>query len=132
MYKGLTLFKVASALASHAGARQEIVARNIANSETPGYRAQDLPDFGSDYRAGNAIPTLRTTRSGHLPDPLNGTAARARAVAGSADDVAPDGNSVSLQTEMVRGAEIRQQHEMALSVYRSGMDLLRTSLGRGR
>ena len=131
MYKGLTLFNVASALARHAGTRQALTARNIANSETPGYRALDLPEFAETYRDGPPVPTLRTTRAGHLAAPLDGAGARPRAVAGG-DDIAPDGNSVSLETEMVRAAELRQQHEMALSVYRSGIDLLRTSLGRSR
>ena len=131
MYKGLTLFNVASALARHAGTRQLVTARNIANSETPGYRAMDLPEFGESFRDGTSVPALRTTRPGHLSVPLNGTGARPQTVAGG-DDIAPDGNSVSLETEMVRAADLRHQHEMALSVYRSGIDLLRTSLGRAR
>ena len=31
---------------------------------------------------------------------------------------------------MVRGAEVRQSHDLALGVYRKTMDILRTSLGR--
>jgi flagellar basal-body rod protein FlgB len=131
MYKGLTLFKTASALARHAGTRQEIVARNIANSETPGYRAQDLPAFGDTFRSGAAAPALKATRVGHYSSPMDGAAASARALTEGVD-TAPDGNTVALETEMVRAADVRQQHEMALSVYRSGMELLRTSLGRAR
>ena len=44
---------------------------------------------------------------------------------------APNGNTVSLETEMVRATEVRHQHEMALSVYQSALGVLRTSLGRG-
>lgn len=131
MYNDLALFKAASALARHAATRQDLTARNIANSETPGYRAQDLPGFAEVYQDRGPEAELRVTRPGHLAEPLGGVAARAREIDGGAD-VAPDGNSVSLETEMVRASEVRQQHEMALSVYRSGLDLLRSSLGRGR
>ena len=31
---------------------------------------------------------------------------------------------------MIRGAEIRQSHDLALGVYRKTMDILRTSLGQ--
>jgi flagellar basal-body rod protein FlgB len=45
---------------------------------------------------------------------------------------APNGNSVSLESEMVKAAEVRQQHDMALSIYRSTSDILKLALGRGR
>ena len=42
----------------------------------------------------------------------------------------PNGNSVSLEAEMVKTAEVRHEHEMSLGIYRSAMDILRTSIGR--
>jgi flagellar basal-body rod protein FlgB len=42
----------------------------------------------------------------------------------------PNGNTVSLETEMVRAVEVKQQHDMALAVYRTVSDIVRTSLGR--
>ncbi|WP_086053723.1 FlgB family protein [Pseudoruegeria sp. SK021] len=130
MYKGLTLFNVASALASHAGARQSIIARNIANSETPGFKARDLTSFGDAYAQGGVRQALRTSRPGHQQTPLqpNGAALVEGIVPG---DAAPNGNTVSVETEMMKASEVRFQHNMAVSVYRSGIDLLRSGLGRG-
>jgi flagellar basal-body rod protein FlgB len=45
---------------------------------------------------------------------------------------APNGNTVSLEQEMVKTANIRQDHEMALAIYRNTNDILRASLGKGR
>jgi flagellar basal-body rod protein FlgB len=45
---------------------------------------------------------------------------------------APNGNSVSLEKEMVKSAEARQEHEMALAIYRATSDVIRASLGRQR
>lgn len=126
MFPKLELTQMAQALASHAGARMGTVAANVANADTPGYRAQDLPDFAAVWRQGEP---LRATRPGHLTDgPGPGQAA-------TVDDLrfaAPNGNTVSVEAEMVKSAEARQEHEMALAIYRSTSDILRISLGRGR
>lgn len=131
MYNGLTLFKEASALARHASARQSVIARNIANADTPGYGAQDLKAFADVYESGDARTDLRTTRPGHLADPLQPGAARLISEE-SSGNASPNGNGVSIETEMMKATEARQQHDLALSVYRSGMDLLRAGLGKTR
>ena len=47
------------------------------------------------------------------------------------DSQSPNGNTVSLEDEMVKAADVRHQHELALAVYSSALNILRTSLGRG-
>ena len=131
MYNGLSIFKVASALAGHASRRQVEIARNMANAHTPGYLARDLPEFNEIYKAGPSGDGMRATRSGHLEAAGGLDLHKVRAVTDTTD-ISPNGNSVSIESEMISASEVRQQHQMALSVYRSGMDLLRTGLGRGR
>jgi flagellar basal-body rod protein FlgB len=127
MFETLDITRMAQALAAHSGARLGVIAANVANADTPGYRAGDLPDFSSVY--GDAEPLMRTTRPGHLGGADPSALDVVRTVPG-AD--APNGNSVSLESEMVKAVEVRQQHDMALAVYKSVADILRTSLGRGR
>jgi flagellar basal-body rod protein FlgB len=43
---------------------------------------------------------------------------------------APNGNTVSLEQEMVKAASARQDHEMALAIYRNTSSIIRASLGR--
>lgn len=123
MLERLEIVRMAQAMLAHADARQGEVARNVAHADTPGYRARDLPPFAEVY---DTPATLRATRPGHI---LAGGADTplAQPVAGAAS---PNGNTVSLEAEMVRGVEIRQQHEMALAIYRNTSDILRASLGR--
>jgi len=109
MFGKLEVTRMAQALAAHAGARQGVIAQNIAHADTPGYRARDLTPFEDTYRAGNR------------PDAL------VRPVPGAAS---PNGNSVSLETEMVKAVDVKQQHDMALSIYRSVSEIIRASLGR--
>ena len=44
--------------------------------------------------------------------------------------MAPNGNDVSIETEMVRGVDARRQHDAAMAIFRASLDILRTSLGR--
>ncbi|SEM46460.1 flagellar basal-body rod protein FlgB [Gemmobacter aquatilis] len=127
MFEKLEIVRMAQAMASHAAARQAEIARNIAHADTPGYKAQDLAPFAEAYAADGG--TLRATRTGHLGvDSTPGTETQTRRPRGAAS---PDGNTVSLEAEMMRSAEVRQQHDLALSIYRSSARILRTSLGRG-
>jgi len=125
MFEKLELTRMAQAMAAHAGARLGLVAQNVAQADTPGYRAQDLPDFGQTYDSGAG---LRTTRPGHMGHAA-GLLAQPRDRGGAAS---PDGNTVSLEREMVTAVGVRQQHEMALAIYRNTSEIIRASLGRGR
>ncbi len=127
MDHNLTLLRLASALAAHATARQSVITENVAQADTPGYRARDLADFSQTLEEGPAF-AQRATRPGHID--FAGDARReARALAAFGAET-PNGNSVSLEDQMMRAAETRQSHELALGVYRKSMDILRTSLGQ--
>lgn len=125
MFQNLEIFRMAQAMALHASARQSAVAANVANSDTPGYRSRDAAPFSESYRA--AADGMRATRAGHL-----GAAGglRATPLLDAGGEAAPNGNTVSLETEMVRAAEIRGQHDRALAIYTSSLTILRTALGR--
>lgn len=124
MFEGLQVLRVADQLARHAEARQGEISRNIANADTPGFRAGDLPSFADSFEAA-ALP-LRSSRPQHLPgtDPWQRMDAP--------DQASPDGNTVSLEEQILKAAETRQSHDMALTVYSTTMAILRTSLGGRR
>lgn len=127
MFESLEISKMARAFAAHAGARLGVIAENVANADTPGFRARDLPDFAQVWQQESGTQ-MRATRPGHLGAapavPVN-TAAVARADG----QASPNGNTVSLQLEMLRAAEVRQDHEMALAITRNASSLTRAALG---
>lgn len=127
MFQTLELTRMAQAMAAHAGTRLGAVAGNVANADTPGYRARDIADFAS--LVADEGDAMRATRPGHWATPSGTGAFEARVVAGAAS---PDGNTVSLEQEMVRAAEARQEHDMALAIFRATSDVIRLSLGRSR
>ena len=42
----------------------------------------------------------------------------------------PNGNSVSLEMQTLTAVDVKQQHDKALAIYKSGLSILRSSLGR--
>jgi len=129
MFEELEITRMAQALASHAGTRMGIVAGNIANADTPGYKARDLPDFARTYLETKLGEGQRATRPGHINSHARNLRQKPEIQPGPASI---DGNTVSLEGEMVRAADIRQQHDLALSVYHASSNILRLALGRGR
>jgi flagellar basal-body rod protein FlgB len=128
MFTNLSVFKTAHAMAVHAAQRQTLVAQNIANADTPGYRAKDIEAFSGTYQVARVGDGMSATRSGHL----NGTVSTASYGTpferpGDAD---PNENSVSIDLELVHGVEARRQHDRALAIYKSSLNVLRSSLGR--
>ena len=127
MFEKIEILQMASAMATHASARQSAVSQNIANANTPGYDARDLPSFQSLYQSELATG-MRATRTGHIGADHHVNARIETRI--DPDTTSPDGNSVSLEDEMVKAVEVKRQHDMALAIYRSSLSVLRSSLGR--
>lgn len=127
MFQDLKVFKTAFALATHAGARQSVVAGNLANADTPGYRARDVTPFSDAYGDESGSTQMRTTRAGHLGSDLVERTWPTYFPDTPAD---PDGNSVSIEEEMLKAVEVKRQYDRAIAIYRSGLNVLRTSIGR--
>ncbi|MGO4851657.1 FlgB family protein [Phaeovulum sp. W22_SRMD_FR3] len=128
MFEKLEILQMAQAMASHAGLRQNAVSQNIANADTPGYKARDVASFADTYQSTDGSTALRTTRSGHIggSNVYNASVT----VDSSPGTTSPNGNSVSLEDQMVKGVEVRREHDLALAVYKTSMTILRTSLGK--
>ena len=130
MFEELSLVRMASAMARHATARHSVIAENVANADTPGYRARDVQGF-SEYV--NEPFTARATRAGHSG--VQSTRAPIMRINVMQDDgveASANGNSVSLEREMVKSVETQGQHALATTIYRKVHDMMRLSLGRGR
>lgn len=103
--------------------RQTVLAQNVANADTPGYVARDVSPFGVALAASQAMS---------ITDPLHlrGTGAvgeaRPRRERRS-NDIAPNGNSVSLDEQAMRIADTDQAHALALNLHRRWISLVRST-----
>lgn len=128
MHQNLTIFRMAHAMASHAGTRQAVIAQNIANADTPGYRPVDVIPF-RDLITNTTHVGMRATRPAHLNG--GGTAGDPHIVAATiTGQSSPNGNGVSLEEQMLNAVEAKRQHDRALAIYKSTLGILRTSMGR--
>lgn len=125
MFAQIDTMRMARDLGAHAARRQRVIATNVANADTPGYRTRDLPEFEESLRRGSL--ELRTTRAGHLAAGLSGPPFRAVEAEG---EPSPNGNTVSLEDEMVRSADAKREFDLSLAVMQSGLNLIRTAIGR--
>lgn len=86
-------YQMARKLMDAAALRQEAIAANIANSDTPGYRRLDIaPDFGEQLRA--KLETGNLAREGDMLKPRLTEDIHARTVR-------PDGNTVEIDHELL-------------------------------
>jgi len=116
--------QMARGLAKHAAAQQVEVAKNLANADTPGYRARRLTGFAE--MIGDPAPGPRASRASHLQRPAD-YRFEAREERGNGN---PNDNSVSLEAEMTQAAWARQSHDMALAIQSQFSDLFKAALGR--
>ena len=124
MLEKLQLMSMAQALAGHSSARLQLIAGNIANADTPGYRARDLSEFAQEYD-GSAGLILSHRRAAHLQ-----SAPQTEEVFAAGGTIGPNGNGVSVDLELAKGVQAREAHNMALSVYQAASAIIRASLGR--
>jgi flagellar basal-body rod protein FlgB len=107
--------------------RQSVLAQNIANADTPGYRPSDLVPFQRELEGARRVALARTHAShggGNANAAMNARAEQ------RAPEVTPDGNAVSLDREALRVAETDTAHAVAMAVHRSFMGMFRATLGR--
>lgn len=126
MFEKAEILAIATSAAAHAAARQALIAENVANADTPGYVAKDSIDFATAYEAASNRAMART-RPAHLPE---ASMPPEVVIAADPGQLSPNGNGVSLETEMVRAADAQREHDLAIVVYGKSLDILRASLGR--
>lgn len=127
MYQSLELFQTAIAMARHAGTNQASVARNIANADTPGFRAQQVTPFHDAYD-GATNGTQRLTRAGHMTRDV--TQQSSISMKRQGGEAAPNGNTVSLEEELLNSVAVSREHSRALAIYRHTMTVLRSTLSQ--
>ena len=115
-------------------ARQKVLAGNVANADTPGYRSNDLkaPDFSSMVSAQRIVPlAVRRTSAAHIQGAvLSDGSVRFGAVKGVDWEVTPEGNAVVLEEQMMKVTQNQFDYQVATTLYSRSIGLLKMALGR--
>jgi flagellar basal-body rod protein FlgB len=126
------LFKLMSRKMGYLGDRQQVLAQNIANMNTPDYKASDLKPF--TFR--NALAdSRRLTPTATSASHLSGTVAEGMRSKSGRDhmnyETTPDGNGVVIEQQMLKMAETSNDYQTMLNLYRKQVNMIRTAIRSG-
>lgn len=129
----LTAFRVMKARLQYLGQRQEVLAQNIANSDTPNFAPAELQPFTFRMAMGQTGRHLNPvqTQSGHLQAPRTRTGQEVRADADrNFYETTPDGNRVVLEQQLLKVADTSMNYNMVTNLYRKQVGMFRLVTGR--
>ncbi|KMO41008.1 flagellar basal body rod protein FlgB [Methylobacterium tarhaniae] len=123
---GIYLFDLASLHTRYLSVRQSVIAGNVANANTQGYKARDTGAFAQVLAS--AASDMATTAQAHLHAPGLGVPVRPDK---SGWDVLETSSSVSLEQEMLKASEVSRQHNLDVGVVRSFDRMLKLAVRSG-
>ncbi len=129
----LAVFQAMGAKMNFLSTRQGVIAQNVANADTPNYRPRDLKevDFGAVLKevTGSKQVRMEQTSAGHIaPGGMLGKedVRKARMTY----EVAPAGNAVILEEQMVKASRTTADYSLMTNLMRKNVGLIQTALGR--
>lgn len=120
------LLQLASQQAKWLTARQTLIADNIANANTPGYRAKDIQPF-SEILDQTQI-TMAATNSAHIVPASADVATAMQPSDSDSWETSVSGNSVSLEQEMMKEGEINRSFTLNTNIKRVFHQMLLSAL----
>lgn len=120
----IPLFALADRRLAWIDARQSILAKNIANTDTAGFRSQDLKPFAATLTATAGVDLALTN-----PAHIGGTSGGVLAPVAQPGERSPDGNSVAMDRELVKIADTDAAHELVTNVTKKYLNMFRNTIG---
>lgn len=113
--------------------RQDMLARNIANIDTPGYQAREMKevDFKRIMQAESRRLEMRGTSIRHQ-QPLTASQTFRDEKLRNAFEETPTENTVNLEEQMAKVAENEMQHQQATNLYQKTSKMFKVALGGGQ
>jgi len=127
-----TLFRLMRNRMDFLGERQRILAQNIANADTPNYRARDVQpvDFLDAVRrsASRVAPVM--TNAAHMPPATPPTKFATDRVKRTYE-TSPDGNNVVLEEQMMKVADTQMEYQTTSTLYKKYIDMMKMAASKG-
>ncbi len=121
------IFDLAERRMSYLDHRSAVLAENIANADTPGWKSRDLQPFTAALaQAGASGGTPVRTSTLHLA----GTSTHDPGLLVLTGERAPDGNGVRLDAELTKVADTDSAHMLVTDLWKTYLGMFRTALGK--
>ena len=121
------LFDLLTQKMSYLNQKQAVIAENIANVDTPGYKQLELKEFSFGDALKKAGAGMTTTDPRHiLPASMAGT--NAQTVKSKDTDILPSGNSVDIEQQMAEVSKTSVDYQMMTGIYRKMTGLFKIAI----
>jgi flagellar basal-body rod protein FlgB len=110
--------------------RQDVLAQNIANVDTPGYKERDLPEASFADLVKGVDSRLQMVATS--PHHIGGASGPDRVTPVVDRDAQPtlNGNSVDVESELLKVSKTGVDYQFAINLYKKQIGFIKTALGR--
>jgi flagellar basal-body rod protein FlgB len=112
---------------SYVNARQQIIAQNVANADTPDYMPQDLKPFSFNAMTQTAGTALLVNQPGHMAGAPSVKTGALKPTDTPDTEARIDGNQVVLEDQMNKLTEARIDYVTAVDLYQQSMSMITTA-----
>lgn len=126
----LTLFSAVKGRLKWLTQRQEVLAQNIANADTPKYKASDLKafKFKDVLSRENSQVRMSVTDASHQLGARRRIRDFAEEVERNPYETAPNGNSVVLEEQLAKVNENHTKHQLVTQLYKKHLSMITTAV----
>lgn len=125
----IPVFAMLKSRLSYLADRQQVIAQNVANSDTPGYTAMDLKPFSVAGQGGVGQITPTLTSPMHLTPPSS-LGLSSKPVAAPDSETTLNGNSVVLEEQMLKMTQARMDYDTAIGFYQQSLTMIQLAAKR--
>ena len=126
----IPLFSMLKGRLGYLNQREQVIAQNVANSDTPGYTPNDLKPFTIQKTPGATLGLALSpvqTNAMHLPG-IHPKATAWGPQATPDSETRLDGNKVVLEEEMMKMQDARLNYNTALGLYQKSLAMIQMAI----
>ena len=128
----IPLFAMLNERMSWLNQRQQVLANNIVNADTPGYKPNDLAQVNFEKLARNASRgiALAGTDAAHLASGARASGPFRITEQEGVYEMTPSGNAVVLEEQLMKVSQTVMDHRIMAGLYSKHLGMLKMALGR--
>lgn len=123
------IIRVMSEKMSYLGQKQSVQAQNVANANTPGFKAKEIVPFTFDDAMKDVQKGMVTTNEQHIV-PASMAGVNAGTKKARSFETVPSGNSVDLEQQMMEVSKTTMDYQASASILHKFMTLIRLAIGK--
>ncbi|HLN24558.1 MAG TPA: flagellar basal body rod protein FlgB [Patescibacteria group bacterium] len=131
MFEDLTLLAMAKKQMDYLTRRQEVLAENVANANTPNFKTKDLAPLSFKDVMQPAAETVRAvvTNPMHISPEVQPTTFASVTVR-RPEETKPNGNEVGLEDQMEKMGNVTNSYTLAINIFQKNIAMLKTAIGK--